>query len=292
MNKVTRKKNLGGYPAFGVILSITLALFFVGLFGILISYYNQFEKLVRENISVKVYLNGNLSETRRKQLEQILAAKQFVAKTERSVTFFSKEEAKEQLKSEIGDYEEVLGENPFKDVFIVKIDPVFHDTISLNKIKTEIEKQKGVFEVEYEKVIVEAVNRNFAVISMVVIGIALVFIISVVVLINNTMRLALFSQRFLIRSMQLVGATKWFIQRPFLWRACLYGIIAALISCGVLYTLTSLGYRKIEYLSELHNQDHFLILAGAMVVLGMVMSVLSTFFSINKYLKMSLDELY
>lgn len=292
MKKITRKKNLGGYPAFGVILSITLALFFVGLFGLLISYYNQFEQLVRENISVKVYLKGSLSETRRKQLEQVLASKEYVAKTEKPVTFVSKEQAKEELIREIGDYEDILGENPFKDVFIVKIDPIFHDTLSLNKIKAEIQKQNGVYEVEYEKVIVEAVNRNFAIISLVVIGIALVFIISVVVLINNTMRLALFSQRFLIRSMQLVGATRWFIQKPFLWRAGLYGIIAALISCGTLYALTNLGYRKVEYLSELHNQDHFLILGGTMVLLGVIMSVLSTFFSINKYLKMSLDELY
>lgn len=292
MKRVTRKKKLGGYPAFGVILSITLALFFIGLFGLLISYYFQFESLVRQNISVKVYLKGTLSENRRNQLEQTLAAKEYVAKTDKPITFVSKEEAKKELVKAIGDYEEVLGENPFKDVFIVKIDPLYHDTVSLAKIKKEIEAHNGVLDVEYEKIVVEAVNKNFAIVSLVIIGIALIFIVSVIILINNTLRLALFSQRFLIRSMQLVGATKWFIQRPFLWRACIYGIIAATLSSTLLYVLTSIGYRKIEDLAQLHNKDHFMILIGGMMLLGMIIAVVSTFFSINKYLKMSLDELY
>ena len=292
MKKITRKKKLGGYPAFGVVMSITLALFFIGLFGLLISYYHQFENLVRGNISVKVYLKGTLSEARRKQLEQTLASKEFVAKTDKPVTFVSKEQAKEELVKEIGDYEEVLGENPFKDVFIVTIDPLYHDTLSLNKIKADIEKHSGVLDAEYEKIVVEAVNKNFAIVSVVIMGIALVFTVSVIILINNTMRLALFSQRFLIRSMQLVGATKGFIQRPFLWRACLYGILAAMLASVSLYVLTSIGYRKIEYLSELYNKEHFMILIGGMVLLGIVISVVSTFLSINKYLKMSLDELY
>lgn len=292
MKKTTRKKKLGGYPAFGVIVSVTLALFFTGLLGLTISYYFEFEKLVRENISVKVYLKNTMSETRRGQLEQMLASKEYVADVEKPITFVSKEDAKKQLIEEIGDYEEILGENPFKDVFIVRISPLFQDTVSLNNIQAEIEGYNGVLDAEYEKVVVEAVNKNFAIVSLVIIGIALVFIISVVILINNTLRLALFSQRFLIRSMQLVGATKWFIQRPFLWKACLYGIIAALCASASLYVLTRIGHQKIEYLSALYNKEHFMMLVGGMVVIGILMSVLSTFFSINKYLKMSLDELY
>jgi cell division transport system permease protein len=292
MERSSRKKKFGGYPAFGVVLSITLTLFFVGMFGLLLSYTHELEELVRENITLKVYLKSSLSETQRNQIERTLGAKAFVAQTEKPITFVSKEEAKKELIKEVGDYEGVLDDNPFKDVFIVKIDPVHHDTLSLNRIKNEIEHLNGVLDAEYEKILVEAVNKKFTVISLVLIGITVVFIISVIILINNTLRLALFSQRFLIRSMQLVGATKWFIQRPFLFRAGLYGLMAGLLATSMVYILTSLAYQRIEYLIELYNRNHFIILASGMVLIGIILAVVCTFFSIRRYLKMSLDQLY
>lgn len=292
MEKVTRKKKLGGYPAFGVVLSISLALFFIGMLGLLISYYQGFEQLVRENISIKAYLKSSLSETQRNQIEQTLASKEFAARTEKPVTFVPREEAEKELVQQIGNYKEVLGENPFKDVFIVKVDPMYHDTLSLNKIKAEVETIGGVLDAEYEKIYVDTINRNFSTISLVLMVIAFVFIVSVIILINNTIRLALFSQRFLIRSMQLVGATKWFIQRPFLWRATLYGIVAGMLASAALYGFSNYGYKKVEHLIELYNRDHFIILVSGIVLLGIIIAVTSTYFSIRKYLKMSLDELY
>src|SRR5688572_17632743 len=134
MQRATNKKKLGGYPALGVVTSITLALFVLGLFGNLIIYSNQFGKIVRDNLNVKVFLKSTLTETQRNQLERTIGSKDFVAKAENAVLFVSKEEAEKDLIKQIGDYKEILGENPLKDAFIVKVAPNFQDTTSLKKV--------------------------------------------------------------------------------------------------------------------------------------------------------------
>ncbi|HLT72432.1 MAG TPA: permease-like cell division protein FtsX [Cyclobacteriaceae bacterium] len=291
MQQPSRKKKLGGYPATGVVISTTLALFVIGLFGLILIYSNRFEILVRENVTFKVYTRSSLSETQLKQVEQSLAAKEFVAEADDAIVYVSKEEAGKQL-TDIGEYEEVLGDNPFKDMFEVKIAPAFHDTTSLNKVKAELENLSGVFEAVYEKDFLDDINTNFKRISLFLIGVDAILLITVILLINNTLRLALFSQRFLIRSMQLVGAKKGFIQRPFLVRAALYGILAGVLAAGLIYSLTRYAYDKINLLEQLHDQRQFLILLGALLVIGALIAVVSTFVSIRRYLKMSLDELY
>jgi cell division transport system permease protein len=291
MEKATRKKKLGGYPAVGVVISTTLALFVIGLFGLIMIYSNQFEQIVRQNITFKVYTKSSLSETQRKQVQQQLAAKEFVSKSDQAIVFVPKEEAEKEL-ADLGDYKEVLGDNPFKDMFAVKIDPAFHDTTSLNKIKVELQNLSGVFDAVYEKDFLDEINTNFTKISFFLLGIDVVLLFTVILLINNTLRLALFSQRFLIRSMQLVGARKWFIQRPFLLRATLYGALAGGLAGGLLFLLTNYAYEKIDLLEKLHDQRLFMMLLGSLLIIGAFIAAMSTFVAIRRYLKMSLDDLY
>jgi cell division transport system permease protein len=288
----THKKKLGGYPAIGVVTSITLALFVLGLFGNLIIYSNQFGKIVRDNLNVKVFLKSTLTETQRNQLERTIGSKNFVAKTENAIAFVSKEEAEKDLIKQIGDYKEILGENPLKDAFIVKIATEFQDTTSLKKIKSEIEGMNGVMEATYEKHLFDEVNKNFTNISIALLILAVLLIAVTFLLVNSTLRIALFSQRFLIRSMQLVGAKKWFIQRPFLVRAIGYGLLSSIIASVLLWGFSTYAQDRIADLSLLHNQDYFMALLGLLCVMGIVVATLSTFFAIHKYLKMSLDELY
>jgi cell division transport system permease protein len=292
MEKITRKKTLGGYPAAGVITSITLALFVLGLFGTLLIYSNGFEKLVRDNLNIKIYLKSSLTESQRNQLERTIAAKDFVAKTENPIQFISREEAEKDLVKEIGDYKQILGENPLKDAFVVKVDLLYQDTVKLKAVKAELEKTNGVIEATYEKHLYDAVNKNFTKVSLVLLGLSVLLLLLIFLLVNNTLRLALFSQRFLIRSMQLVGARKWFIQRPFLVRAAGYGIIAGLVSGLLLWSVSNYVQKRVPEISLLHNQDHFLILLGFLLLTGMMVATVSTFFSIRRYLKMSLDDLY
>jgi len=292
MEKATRKKKLGGYPAVGVVFSITLALFALGLFGTLMIYSHEFGKMVRENLNVKVYLKSTLTENQRGQLEKTLLGKEYVASGETALKYISKEEAEKDLVAQIGDYKEILGENPLKDAFIVSIRPEFQDTTNLKKIKADLETVNGILEASYERHLFDAVNTNFFNISIVLIVIAAIMLIITFLLVSNTLRIALFSQRFLIRSMQLVGAKRWFIQRPFLFRAAGYGLLAGALTSALLWALSDYSQKKLPDIMLVHNQRHFLLLLAMLLGVGMVVAVVSTFFSIHRYLKMSLDELY
>ena len=294
MHKSTRKKKLGGYPATGVVISITLALFVVGLFGILLIYSNQLEKEVRQNIRMQVYLKSNVSETQRTEIKNKLLALDYVAKGEhQALTFVSREEAAKKFIAETGeDFTSFLGENPLRDAYLVSIDPKYHTNDQMEKIRTEIQKMNGVYQVFYVEGLIESVNQNVAKIAVVLVGLILLLLVTVALLINNTLRIALFSQRFLIRSMQLVGARRWFIQKPFLIRAAGYGLLSGVIASIIIWLVSDYAQKKIEDLKALHNQEQFMVLLAMLLVTGMVIAVLSTYFSIRKYLRMSLEELY
>lgn len=294
MEKVRNKKKLGGYPAVGVVISITLSLIVIGIFGILIIYSQELEQQVRQNIRVQVYLNSNITETQRLQIENKLLSQDFVSKENGTgVVFVSKDDAAKKFIEETGeDFMKFIGDNPLRDAYLVSIDRNYHTIKDIEKIKLEIQNMNGVFQVYYVEGLIESVNSNVTKIGLILLGLITVLLLTVVMLINNTLRIALFSQRFLIRSMQLVGATKWFILKPFLMRASGYGLLAGVIAAASLWSLTTYAQKNIEDLSILHNQDQFLTLLTVLLMMGIVVAVLSTFFSIRRYLRMSLDQLY
>jgi cell division transport system permease protein len=294
MEKVTRKKKLGGYPAAGVVISVTLALFVIGLFSLLILYSRQLEIQVRQNIRMQVYLRSNLTTNQRLQIENKLLSLPYISHNPgEQLTYVSKDEAAKKFIAETGeDFTKFIGENPLRDAYLITIDPAYHTQPQMQKIKSEIQKMNGVFQVFYVEGVIEAVNDNVTKIALFLGGVILVLLITVALLINNTLRIALFSQRFLIRSMQLVGATKWFIQRPFLFRAAGYGLFGGFLAGGLLWLLSDYAQGKIPDSKLLHQQDDFIALLAFLTLAGIVLSVASTLLSIQKYLKMSLDELY
>lgn len=294
MQRHSHKKKLGGYPATGVVVSITLALFVVGLFGLLLSYSRQLETQVRQNIRMQVYLKSGMSETQRLEIKNKILSMDFVSKDgERALAFVSREEAKKKFIAETGeDFTDFLGENPLRDAFLVSIDPAFHTAEKMETARQKLEKINGIFQVFYVHGLIESINENVTKIGVVLAGLILILLVTVVLLINNTLRIALFSQRFLIRSMQLVGAKKWFIQRPFLLRAAGYGLLSGLLAALTLWILSDYAEQKIPDLKTLHDTRQFLILLAILLVTGIVVAVMSTLFSIRKYLKMSLEELY
>jgi cell division transport system permease protein len=289
----TKKKNLGSYPYISVVLSITLALFVIGVFGSLIIYSKELERLVRENVKIQVYLKNQTTETHRGQIEKSIASKAFVSKNQDAIQFVSKDEAAKEFIEETGeDFKKFLGENPLRDAYLVKIHEDYHDAENLKKIKAEIEKIGGVYEVYYVENVIESINKNITKIGLILMGLVALLLFIVVMLINNTLRLALFSQRFLIRSMQLVGARSSFIQKPFLIRASIHGLISGIFSTGLLLGLLMYATKRIEDLSLIQNNDRLLVLIGALIILGVVVAVVSTYRAVSKYLKLSLDELY
>jgi len=292
--KVRKKRKLGSYPFASVVFSITVALLVLGLFGWMVLHSSRLGNKIQENIEIQVYLNKELSRTDINKIYSAVSNKPFtLVKDEPQVELITKEEAAEQFIKDTGeDFKNFLGDNPLRDLLAVKIAAEYQPLDSLTKIKSEIERISGVFEVDYEESLVESINTNLARIGLILIGIAVFSLLVVIILINNTIKLALFSQRFLIRSMQLVGATSSFIRRPFLYRSIFYGFLAGVLASGVLYGFTMYLNTIIEGLAELQDVKGFAMLFGIMVLLGIVVGYFSSLRAIRKYLKMSLDELY
>ncbi|MBL7864915.1 MAG: ABC transporter permease [Cyclobacteriaceae bacterium] len=292
--KATAKK-LGSYPVISVVISITLALFVIGLFGVLVIYSQELGRLVRENVRIQVYLKSTLQKEDIDAIEKQLAKSDFILKdsTRKTLVFVSRDEAAKQFIQDTGeDFQKFLGENPLKDAFLVTVDPAFHEKKKLQEIKARLEKDKGIFQVYYVESLVESINKNVAKIGLVLLGIAGMLLVVVVLLINNTLRLALFSQRFLIRSMQLVGATRAFIQGPFILRSILLGFISGVVASGMLWLLLRYGKSRVEDLSMLENEKRILMLLASLLALGIFVAAISTWRAVHKYLKLSLDELY
>jgi cell division transport system permease protein len=289
------KRKLGSYPILSVVFSITLSLVIMGLFGALAIVTNALTTTIKENVEVQVYLDKPIATTEITRIQKTIASKPYVLNRAdlQSITYISKEEAAAQFIKDTGeDFTSFLGENPLRDLLIVKVDVNHQSVDSLNLIKKEIEQIKGVFEVTYIESLVQSINKNLAKIGGVLLSFSAVLLIVVVILINNTIKLALFSQRFLIRSMQLIGATSGFIQRPFLYRAFYLGIISGLLSSGIVYFCVELANRRVEDLKQFYNDDMLLILFGSLMLAGVLVAFISTYAAMRKYLKVSLDELY
>lgn len=295
-NKQPRKKRkLGSYPFVSVVFSITLALLVLGLFGWMLLHSTKLGRNIQENIEIQVYLNKNLSQSDIDKIQTTIASKPFTLTKENvpQISFESKEDAAKEFMASTGeDFKDFLGDNPLRDMVAVKIASGYQTTEKLTQIKVALEKMRGVFEVEFQKSLVESINSNLLKIGLVLIGIAVFALLVVVILINNTIKLALFSQRFLIRSMQLVGATGWFIQRPFLYRSALYGFVAGIIACLVLHGFTLYMNSIIQGLADLQDAISFGILYISVPILGAVIGYVSSMIAVRKYLKLSLDELY
>jgi cell division transport system permease protein len=289
-----RKKKLGSYPSISVVASITLALFAIGVFGALVIYSKEIEKAVKENIRIQVYLNRQLTNEERLKIEKQFSTRYFVPRNSPdAIQYVSKEEAEKQFVKETGeDFKKFLGENPLHDAYVIKVDEAYQSKETLVKIKTDLEKIRGVFQVYYAENVIESINKNITQIGLALMGIVAVLLVIVVLLINNTLRLALFSQRFLIRSMQLVGAKRWFIQGPFLLRASLHGLLSGILASGFLFGLLTLATNRIAELKLIQNNDRLLLLMGSLLLLGIVVAVVSSYRAVSKYLKLSLDELY
>ncbi|MBC6990424.1 MULTISPECIES: cell division protein FtsX [Hymenobacter] len=291
----TRKKKLGSYPHTMVVFSITLALLIIGLFGLLLIHAHKLSNLVKENIEMQVYLERNLPETQLLRLQQDFAHKPYIAYKDNQpqVRFLSKEEGAKQFVDQTGEeFQQFLGDNPLRDAYLLKINAEYADSVSLPRIRQEISAEPGVFEVQYVESLITQINQNLRRISLVLLGFAVVLTFVVVVLINNTIKLALFSQRFLIRSMQLVGATSLFIQRPFLRRATWQGFVSGALAALLLLALLQYAYLQVDELRLLRDDRLIGGLMLVMIVLGCGIGFLSSYRAVRKYLGMSLDDLY
>lgn len=291
----TRKKKLGSYPHTMVVFSITLALLVIGLFGLLLIHAHKLSNLVKENLEMQVYLDRDLPEAQLLRLQQDFSRKPYIAYKDRQpqVRFLSKEEGARQFIEQTGeDFQQFLGDNPLRDAYIIRINSEYADSLNLRRIEQELRAESGVHEVQYVQSLITSINQNVRKLSLVLLGFAVVLTLVVTILINNTIKLALFSQRFLIRSMQLVGATSFFIQRPFLRRATWQGFISGTLAALILLALQQYAYLEVDELRLLLDERLIGALMVFMVLLGCVIGFFSSYRAVRKYLGVSLDDLY
>lgn len=282
-----QKKTHGSYPALNVIFSISTALFLVGLFILFSIAAHRLISHLKQGVEVQVFLEKGLSAEDINTVKKALMQKPYIVQS--SLVFISKEEAAKKMIEETGeDFVKFVGENPLRDAFSFNL----AQDVKLNEELEEIEHIPGIFEVHDSQVFIERIQSNIQKAGFVIIGLVVVFVITVIFLIHNAIRLALFSQRFLIRSMQLVGATDFFIKKPFLLRAAFHGLLGGLIaSCilGGVYWFVSTFIQDITLLLSILS----LVSVGILLIfLGSFICYLSALYAVNKYLKMTLDELY
>ena len=260
----------------------------IGLFGLMLIYSNALTTVIQQNIEIQVFLDKHITDNEQIKLTKTISSRDYVLSIngEPQVSLLTKEEGAKQFIQETGeDFIEFIGDNPLRDVITIKISPDYQNPEKMMEIRQELESTRGIYEVSYVENLVASINSNLAKISLVLAAIAILLIVIAVVLINNTIKLALFSQRFLIRSMQLVGATSSFIKGPFLKRSMLYGLLAGIISAVMLFIFIQYAGTRIEELALLQTENQNYVLMGSLILIGIVVGYFSTYRAINKYLK-------
>jgi cell division transport system permease protein len=290
-----QKRKLGSFPFLSVIFSITLSLVVMGIFGIAFIYLKTLTSIVQSNVEIQVYLDKSIRDHDVKRLEKIMTTRPYIRSDDatENIKFISKETAAEVFIRDTGeDFTKFLGDNPLRDAFSVKITNLYQSVDSLKAIEIDLRRLPGVYEVVFQESLIASINKNLRKIGILLLGMTLILLVAVIVLINNTIRIALFSQRFLIRSMQLVGATKGFIRWPFLKRSLIYGLVSGILASGIIFGIIQIAQYQIEDLNKLYDQEPLFILFSALIFLGLLISYLSTLSSMRRYFKISLDELY
>jgi len=271
------------------VFGIAMVLLMVGLLGLFLVYANNISRYVKENIVLNIFVDDAAHETDVLQLQKQLEGNVMVKQTQ----YVSKELAARNLQKDLGeDFVKFLGYNPLSQSIDVYLKADYTNNKDIEKFKAELLKNPLIKEIKYQQSLVDQMNQNVTSISLIILIFAGIFVVLSVALINNTIRLAIYSQRFLIKSMQLVGATKSFIRKPFLlygiWHGLLGGLIAIILLVGTLYV----AYRNIPDLVFLQNYTEFGIVFLGVIGLGIFISGFSTFLAVNKFLRLKIYDLY
>ena len=279
-----------GKPSYFMsILGVTLVLFLLGIIGWLVINANKLGDYFKENVEVRAYLRGDLNPKDSVALMNYISAKPYV----KSIQYVSKEEGKKiYMQEESEDWSKVLDENPLPNAIYFRIKNQYVNLDTLTSIKADLEAQTYISDVKYPEALVGKLNKNIRVVSIWLLVLVVIISIVVIFLIDNTIRLAMFSNRFLIKTMQMVGATRWFIAKPLNVRAIINGAISGLIASALLYLVILIAEGSVDWLKTIHDSGLLLLLFFILIVLGIVITLFSTHRSVVKYLKMRLDDLY
>ncbi len=270
-------------------ISTTLVLLLLGLVVFFVLAARNLSVYVKENINFSIVISDDMKERDILRLQKSLNGEPFVKSTE----YISKKQALEEQTEAMGtDPQEFLGYNPFSASIEVKLKSDYANADSIAKIEKQIRKNTDIQDVLYQKELVDAVNDNIRKISFLLLGLAVILAMISFALINNMIRLSIYSKRFLIHTMKLVGASWSFIRRPFLRRNFWIGVLAAGLADGMLWAAATWLVEREPELIKVITPEVMLLVSVAVLAFGVLITWLCAFFSVNKYLRMKAGALY
>src|SRR5450759_289885 len=270
-------------------MSVSLVLFLLGVLGFILINARELADYFRESISFSVMLDDASKEADIRMLQKDLDAKNYV----KSTKYVSKDEAAVKMKQDLGeDFISFLGDNPLPPSIDVYLHAGYTNPDSVAKIEKYVLEYPFVKEIYYPESLLFLINENVKKISFFLLVISSFLFLIALTIINNTIRLSVYSKRFLIRTMQLVGATRSFIIRPFLIQSAIHGLLAALVALSLLMGMLYLIEKEFLLMFSFESTYLLLLLGASIIITGVLINIISTFFSVNRYLSISEDKLY
>lgn len=271
------------------VIGVALVLFLLGVLGLIVIHAERLSKYFKENIEIQVILQNNTPQTSALALRDSLSKCPFV----KSVEYVSKDMAADRFKKDFGeDFISLLQYNPLYASVNLKANAAYVNPDSLKRIEHTLLENGNVKEVYYQRALVGKLSDNVKKIGAVILALSILLCIVVIVLIDNTIRLSMFSNRFLIKTMQMVGATRGFISRPFDVRSIGNGLLSAVVAIGALILVMYYAQQQLPEIRMVRDYRLTVLLFLGMIILGICISLLSTHRSVTKYLKTKLDDLY
>ena len=290
MSKSPFKTTRGSWSAaFSTIVGITLTLCLLGILSLIAMKGNAWKNQLKESMTVQVFLENYLPKEEIERVKKWIESETFT----KEAVYITQEEASAMMEKELGEsFVDFLGYYPIPPSIDLKIHSNYSSLDSMEWIETKLLAVRGVEEVDYQRVLLERIEERIQKITLPLLVIAGLLMFIAIALINNTIRLSIFSKRFLIKSMQLVGATRSFIRRPFIWQGIWYGVLSGLLAFSIL--MGGLIFLQNENPEAFERTDllTFVQLFGIVVLLGIVISWISTYFAVNKYIRLRQDQLY
>ena len=288
-NKSTKRRFAGSY--FISLMSITLVLFVLGMYAFVIIYTDRLLDFVKENIGFEIVMKSNAKESSIISLKEELSKKDYV----KSAEYISKEEATNKMKEDLGeDFLKWLGdvENPLLPSIDVRLIADYANADSMAMVERWVESKTIVKEIIYPKTLTNNINNNINKIKVILFAASLILVLIAITLISHTIRLSVYSKRFTVRTMQLVGATEAFVMKPFLKTFMIQGFIAAIIAL-IFITMSLYGIK--DYLPEMNmsqGNGYIMTVYVSVIGLSLILTFLSTVFSMRKYLNADIDRFY
>ena len=271
------------------IISISLVLFLLGALGVLLLHAHKLSVYVKENIEISLIIKPEADSVAVNELIGKIQTYEYI----KSARLVSKEEAAEDLKKDLGeDFIAFLGYNPLYPSIDIRLKADFAEETTINAFVGSMKISPIISEVQYQPSLVESINRNLRTITWIMLSFSVLLILVSVALINNTIRISLYARRLLIKSMLLVGATRGFIRGPFLLRSMLNGVIGGMVAIILLSGLLYIAIIKVPELSLIRDFELMGIVAAGLIITGVILSLLCTWFAVNKYLRYRTENLY